>query len=271
MDNKCLVTKLKASVDNPNLPRLGSFELYVHIPQDQSQRIQFTEEATMHFPEGDVTIPGHTAYSLPKGEYTLCVTSKYHTMPYFHDDTDIDNFVDFNVEQFKFIDGDYSKLGLRSDPTKARIYGNIDVLPAMPALRLFMGRCGCSATISNIVQKYSGMTEFMTEGMALYGDISELGKTHVGYIHLPNTKVTNLYGELYTFVENKRLTTPTRDSWLNMNYMRPYQGITLFGKSAPSSTFFALKWTPDTVTVQIGQNDGSAQVTTYNNQGEVIG
>ena len=147
MANKCLVTKLKASVDNPNLPRLGSFELYVHIPQDQSQRIWFTEEATMHFPEGDVTIPEHTAYSLPKGEYTLYVTSKYHTMPYFDSDTDINSFVDFNVEQFKFIEADFSVLGLRTNATTARVYGNRDVIPAMPSLKSFFGSCSYAASI----------------------------------------------------------------------------------------------------------------------------
>lgn len=257
--NNCLVTKLKAVVENNDLPVLGEFQIKMNaIPSflvNQTLYLQFNVDSEIYSADGTKFVDNQgnptsdrvsfTAnvgkyVNLPMSAITICVKNKYNI-------TDIRcNFE--RVEPINISDICYASNITRID---AKLYGDIADLHGLTSLtrlhstntskyynlnKVLIGNIGAINTLRSLT--------FLSLGFSkLNGNLEDIGAlTSVTNLAVGNTGIG---GSVEAFVNSQRTqTTNPRTTCSNMNvaYIGQQTSITYQGVQATTSGSAKLSW-----------------------------
>lgn len=257
--NNCLVTKLKAVVENNDLPLLGEFQIKMNaIPSflvNQTLYLQFNVDSEIYTADGtkfvdDQGNPTSDTVSftanvgkyvfLPTSAITICVKNKYNI-------TDIRcNFA--RTEPFDVSNLKYSSNITRID---AKLYGDIADLNGLTSLtrlhlsnvpeyynldKVLIGNIGAINTLRSLT--------FLTIAFSkLNGNLEDIG----ALTSLTNLQVGNsgIGGSVEAFVDSQRTqATSPRTTCSNMSvaYIGQQTSITYQGVQATTSGSAKLSW-----------------------------
>ena len=291
MSNLCLVTKLKASVNNPELPIFGAMKLRINIPndvEDYNRKISttFGSAKIIIIKTGQELIVTSDAWTdLPllreveptASYYEAWWISKYENCPKC---STYSEYIGFNVEDLKY----NTHLNLiwngKANSTSKYLLpkGNLDNLGYHPELTtISMSKCpNISWTMDKIIENFPNASRFNTEDNQGVWDWNKAG--NLKKLKFVQCYSSNLYqkGELYNFVQRQR-ELGNIEKIINYNWPNPI--VTLFGNPLASTEggsikpFGYLKWTVDTVSWRNSANydngDGGTWIT-YDNNGNII-
>lgn len=290
MSNLCLVTKLKASVNNPELPIFGAMKLRISIPNDVNDYhkkistyfgsakiiIIKTGQELIVTSEGWTDLPLLREVEPTASYYEAWWISKYENCPkcnYYS------NYIGFNVEDLKY--NTHLKLAWSAQANSVSSgclfpEGNLDNLGYHPELtHMSMAQCpNISWTMDKIIENFPNATTFNTESNKGVWDWNKAGNfKDLEKIQCYNSN-SSQKGELYNFVQKQRELGNTTKQ---INYNWPNSVVTLFGNPLASTEggsikpFGYLKWTSDTVSWQNSATYGGGGTwITYDNNGNII-
>lgn len=258
--SKCLVTKLKASVNNPDLPIFGAVEITL-LPESnpdirgsiktcagQSATLLFSDGTKVEINEtkdynfGDITTPTKVLF-----------ISKYEAFPtsgstnYFTATFNVDDFknTSLNIPRFHFDHGS--------------LIGNIENLGSHPELKQIClhGSHNLTGNLANLTRLFPNLIYLDINGSGIGGNIAECGKWNLITLYFSDATTGNIYDAIVgwrTKKENNEL-----------NVLAGGFNVKLFDTILPNATMCHLTWTDTTASVEI-----KGITTTYDNNGNVI-
>ena len=258
--SKCLVTKLKASVNNPDLPIFGAVEITLtpgHVPSvkgsiktcaGQSATLLFSDGTKVEINEtkdynfGDITTPTKVLF-ISKYEAFPTSGSTHHFTATFN----VDDFknTSLNIPRFHFDLGS--------------VIGNIENLGSHPELtEIYLnGNENLTGDLANLTRLFPNLTVLNIIGSSIGGNIAECGKWNLTTLCFSDTTTGNIYDAIVgwrTKKENNEL-----------NVLAAGNNVKLFDTVLPDAKMCNLTWTDTTASVEI---DGVT--ITYDNNGNVI-
>ena len=258
--NNCLVTKLKGSVQNDSLIKIGEFRIPV-----TSGTISVTdndyENTHTAYAIGDLTINGGSSYTLKKGVNDLTLVGKgYISIP------DFKYQIPFITAPIYCPDGFDSKYfsGL-VNCNRVSFYGYTDKSELND----------CVVTLEDLVKDFPNATEFTIGGRQLTGNLSSLAavkntltgltfsSANVGSVSTNNVEGTiadmghlyklaslnflqackNVKGSIESYVAARLKEQPNTAGSVTAVWLNSYGGITFEGKELTLKRSTTISWT----------------------------
>lgn len=249
---KCLVTKLKESVDNPNLPKFGEITFSVNsssTPEGQVLRFE-TEGVTLDIPSG-FNRPDST--HLASGVYSVKAYSKYDMTKLVVGDSGISYSVSDLQYSLNLTDLRLYSLG------SSVVAANVSVLSNMTKLTNLVLTIPVTGNLSSLSGLVNMLSADIVEVSTLTGDISVLGTwikcNQFNFSSSPNLSGT-LEGLCSAIMTNGR-TTGT------INFRGNGSTISFHGVVIPLNSYRYIRYLNGVITVAT-DNTFNTIVGTYN-------
>ena len=251
--SKCLVTKLKASVNNPDLPIFGAIEITLNpggYMDGGSIKTCTGQSAVLLFPDGtkvEINDTNDFKYKDIAETTKVLFISKYEAFPIAGSIDDFKNTL-VSISEIRFQTG--------------HVFGNIENLGSHPELTIIeLNGCpNLTGNLANLTRLFPNLTQLNLYSSGISGNVAECGKWNLSSNYTVYFSTTNT-GNIYDAIVGWR----TKKEAIQLNVMCCGDDVTLFNTALPKAKVCKLTWTDTTVSVEIENVK-----TTYNNDGNII-
>ena len=248
--NNCLVTKLKASVDNDNLDVLGKCKVRIVSGGTPSCILRFTEDTVVKLV--NCTWNGQNIVNIGNSTVTLNPIVLTGDNPYIEIDkykviTIVGEYISVDFDNLDYIENMYSlKLTAASGDVSKLMpkIGNTEISPSM--MRIYDG--DISGDVSGLgLGGFIGDAVFPGNATRLHGNLVNMANmtNTLTSVTLPHT--SSVYFDIIAFVKRARKVGVTTKSTI-INFIGTNYGNVTVGDNTITTSRVELTWTPTTIT-----------------------